>query len=257
MSLSRFLFALSILIVGLFSSAMFARTPFIKNVFLKELVKQNTPFTLAQILTGLQTQGKTPETRTLAARNKFIAARARQRGVAFELTTEREHDLRAAGASDELINVIREISEIKFKRKREAEAEEFYNSGVKHAEKGEFDKAIEQFNKAIELNPNSAGLYNNRGVSYFRKQNFDQAIRDYNKAIELNPNHFLAYYLRGLVYQIKGNYTQAIKDFTKAIELQPSYTSIYSNRSNAYDEIGEKAKAEADRQKVRELEKKP
>ena len=62
--------------------------------------------TLAQILTGLQTQGVTVETRTLTARNKYIAQRIRERGVTFSLTAELERRLRNAGASEELLEVI-------------------------------------------------------------------------------------------------------------------------------------------------------
>ncbi len=71
---------------------------------------QDRPLTLAEILTGLQTQEQTAETRTLAARNKFIAQRVRQRGVSFALTKEREKDLRDAGATNELIKAIRKNS---------------------------------------------------------------------------------------------------------------------------------------------------
>ena len=74
---------------------------------------QTAPLTLAQVLTGLQTQGTTPETRTLTARNRFIAQRIRERGVTFRLTLEFESELRNAGASDELLKAIRENSPAK------------------------------------------------------------------------------------------------------------------------------------------------
>jgi hypothetical protein len=66
--------------------------------------------TLAQILTGLQSIGSTPETKTLAARNKFIVNKALKRNISFSLTVDREKDLRAAGASDELIWTLRGLS---------------------------------------------------------------------------------------------------------------------------------------------------
>ena len=72
--------------------------------------KKAAPLTLAQVLTGLQTQGTIPTTRTLVARNQFIALRVRERGVTFQLLAEYEKELRNAGASDELIKAIRENS---------------------------------------------------------------------------------------------------------------------------------------------------
>lgn len=71
---------------------------------------QQSPLTLAEILTGLQTNGRTAETNTLAKRNVYIAKRVRERKVSFTLTSERERDLRDAGATNELIEVIRQNS---------------------------------------------------------------------------------------------------------------------------------------------------
>jgi Flp pilus assembly protein TadD len=53
---------------------------------------------------------------------------------------------------------------------------------------GQFDQAISDSNKAIELNPNLAMAYVNRGGAYAQKGQFDHTISDSNKAIELNPN---------------------------------------------------------------------
>ena len=69
--------------------------------------QKDSPLTLAQVLTGLQTQGTVRENRTLAARNQYIARRVRERGVTFPLTEAFESELRNAGASEELLKVIR------------------------------------------------------------------------------------------------------------------------------------------------------
>lgn len=127
MRFRRFVFLLPVLFVSLFLLVGVIETPLAKGIIAKESSRQDTPLTLAQILTGLQTQGKTPETRTLAARNKFIAARIRQRGVAFELNEEREKDLRDAGASDELISAIRSVSKSNAKPKSGDEVTELKN----------------------------------------------------------------------------------------------------------------------------------
>lgn len=71
---------------------------------------QQQKLTLAQVLTALQTQGRTSETNTLAKRNVYIAKRVRQVGVTFPLTPEFESELRNAGATNELIEAIRRNS---------------------------------------------------------------------------------------------------------------------------------------------------
>lgn len=63
--------------------------------------------TLAKVLTGLNTQGKTPETNTLAKRNIYITQRVKTYGVTFRLTPDIESELRNAGATSVLIETIR------------------------------------------------------------------------------------------------------------------------------------------------------
>jgi tetratricopeptide (TPR) repeat protein len=63
--------------------------------------------------------------------------------------------------------------------------------------------------------------YINRKLANKKKGQYDKAISDYNEAIELNPKHADIYYSRGLVYNKKGQYDKAISDYTKAIQLNP------------------------------------
>jgi tetratricopeptide (TPR) repeat protein len=114
------------------------------------------------------------------------------------------------------------------------EAEEERQRQQVYYDKRNYDQAIEDYSKAIELNPQYADAYSNRGNAYYDKRNYDQAIEDYSKAIELNPQYAIAYYNRGNAYYNKRNYDQAIEDYSKAIELNPQYADAYSNRGNAY-----------------------
>ncbi len=68
------------------------------------------------------------------------------------------------------------------------EAQWHYNRGLGFYEEGAYDKAILEFNQAIELDPNYADAYNWRGNMYFFKGEYDQSTADYNKAIELDPS---------------------------------------------------------------------
>jgi Tfp pilus assembly protein PilF len=72
-------------------------------------------------------------------------------------------------------------------------------------------------------------FYNNRGIAYGEKGQYDQAIADFNKAIEINPRYDKAYNNRGIVYRLKGQYDQAISDFNKAIEINPMDAQAYNN----------------------------
>jgi tetratricopeptide (TPR) repeat protein len=86
------------------------------------------------------------------------------------------------------------------------DSETYYNRGLAYVVKGQFDKAIPDFNKAIDINPRYAEAYADRGVVYIIKGQYDKAIADYNKAIEINPKDVLAYNNRALAYKVKGQY---------------------------------------------------
>ena len=55
-------------------------------------------------------------------------------------------------------------------------------------DKGKYDDAIAEYDKAIALNPNVVLAYTNRGLAYERKGDKEQAIVDYRKALEINPS---------------------------------------------------------------------
>jgi tetratricopeptide (TPR) repeat protein len=110
----------------------------------------------------------------------------------------------------------------------------YNNRGNIYGLKQQDDKAIEDFNKAIELNPGFAMAYNNRGNMNSLKQQYDKAIEDFNKAIELNPGDYKARNFRGIAYRNKQQYDKAIEDFNKAIDLNPRYADAYYRKACVY-----------------------
>ncbi|MFQ5427706.1 MAG: tetratricopeptide repeat protein [Thermodesulfobacteriota bacterium] len=110
--------------------------------------------------------------------------------------------------------------------------------GIAHGNKGDLEKAIKEYTKALEIDAQFAGAYNNRGSSYQRKGQYDLAIADHTKAIEIDPQYAGAYNNRGGSYQKKGQYDLAIADFTKAIEIAPELSAAYINRGSVYDDKG-------------------
>lgn len=110
----------------------------------------------------------------------------------------------------------------------------FNNRGNVKVGTGDFQEAIADFTKAIELNPKDADAYNNRGFAYSAIGDLEMAIKDYDKAIELNPKFALAYFNRGNAHRSKGDLAKTIKDYDKTIELNPNYPNAYNNRGNIY-----------------------
>jgi tetratricopeptide (TPR) repeat protein len=124
-----------------------------------------------------------------------------------------------------------------------------------------YDITINCCSKAIELDPQFAEAYDWRGLMYYKLGNYDAAIRDYNKVIELGPQlehrdeikwaviEWIpladAYYFRGCSYFELGNYDAAIRDMNKVKELDPQFAEAYSTAGMAYYRLGNK-KAAAD-----------
>ena len=129
-----------------------------------------------------------------------------------------------------------------------------FSQGVELQEQGRFEEAIDEYTKAIELDPNYAMAYSNRAAAYLYKGQYDLVMADCNKAIELDPELAMAYNNRGAAYATKGELDQAIADFDKAIELAPELAMAYNNRGAAYATKGELDKAIADFDKAIELD---
>lgn len=89
----------------------------------------------------------------------------------------------------------------------------------------------------------SAKAYLERGLKHYAKGDDEKAIRNYQKAIELKRNYSVAYYNRGLAYFNLRKYEQAIEDYTQAIKINDewgtaSIVETYFARSKAYDKLG-------------------
>lgn len=93
-------------------------------------------------------------------------------------------------------------------------------------------------------------LFRARGIARHELRDTERAIDDYNRAIELDPEDSYALYNRGLLY-LEGDQTQfAIEDFTRSLALRPDNKEGYQNRSEAYLRRGAFADAIADLTRV-------
>jgi lipoprotein NlpI len=120
------------------------------------------------------------------------------------------------------------------------------NRGIAYQAKGDPDRAIGDYNQAIQHDPKSAAAFNNRGIAYQAKDQFDRAIEDFNEAIRLDPKYAAAFNNRGNTNRAKGEFDHAIEDFNEAIQLDRKYTVAFNNRGNTYRAKGEFDRAIAD-----------
>jgi lipoprotein NlpI len=118
----------------------------------------------------------------------------------------------------------------------------FLNRGTALEKTGKFDKAIENFDKAISLSP-SYEVYFNRGITFEKMGRLDKAIADYNEAIALNSSRYEAYLAAARLYGKAGLFDKAIEYFSKYIAINPKHAETYNNRGLSYVFIGQDDRA--------------
>ncbi|MDX2245020.1 MAG: tetratricopeptide repeat protein [Leptolyngbyaceae cyanobacterium bins.302] len=112
-------------------------------------------------------------------------------------------------------------------------SKQFMTAGTQKSQQGQFQAAIADFDRAIQLNSTDANAYINRGYARHRSGNLGGAVDDYRKAIELNPNSALAYSNLSHVRFDQGRFSDAEKDANQAIGLKKDLPEAYVNLGNA------------------------
>lgn len=126
-------------------------------------------------------------------------------------------------------------------------AKAFTYRGFSYLKKNQYDHSIEDFTKAIQLDPENAWALANRGNAYFNKREYDAAMQDYDAALRLNPvGYATLFYGRGSIYNANGEAVQAIEQFDQAILLQPEFPEAFNNRGVAYFNNGQFSRAIGD-----------
>jgi len=93
--------------------------------------------------------------------------------------------------------------------------------GRAYGDKREYDRAIEDFNQAIRLDPHNAPAFNNRGRAFGGRREYDRAIEDFDRAITLDPNAAVAFNNRCFARATVNQFQKAVADCNESLRLQP------------------------------------
>lgn len=111
--------------------------------------------------------------------------------------------------------------------------------GLSHLNLNKPEKALKDFNRAIELAPGRADGYLGRANALNTLQRYRESLLDYDKAIELDPGLANAYVNRAVAYSHLGENKKAIADYEKGLELDPEIDDppgfikrLFSNEPN-------------------------
>ncbi len=97
-----------------------------------------------------------------------------------------------------------------------------FDRGLKKERNDDFDGALADFTKAIELNPNMFLYFLARGVARESKNDYTGALADFDRLVELNPTDADSFANRGECLQMQGHYPEALADYTQAIQMDPA-----------------------------------
>ena len=159
--------------------------------------------------------------------------------------------------------------------------------GYLHFKEKKYHDAIEDYNKALKINPQNKRILMSRAITWYEMKKFPEAMEDYtdvlkvdstyayayynrallraeigetNKAIddldqvlEMNPDNILIYFNRGLLKMEIRDYTGAYNDFSESISLYPDFVKAYLARAAVSGEMDDFASARQDRYKAEEI----
>jgi len=117
------------------------------------------------------------------------------------------------------------------------------NLGDYYSRHGNFERAVEEFKKAIEIKSNYTDAYHNLANTYWQMGKADLAIENYQKALEFNPNLWQSYQNLGGIYFKQEKFELAKEQIEKAVAINPENSIINSNLGIVYLKLGDKTKA--------------
>lgn len=179
-------------------------------------------------------ENKLPEalTRTLDAIEiapSSLPALQKRINIYFLMNDEKE----SVRYADEAIRQYPDVSEF------------YYLRGIINNARGKYIRALDDFDKGINLNPqeNLYRYYLGRGVSHMYLLEYDMALNDLTASIEQNDTVASAYHSRAMVNYELRDYAAAVSDFLKALDYSEGNSALYFNLGMSYYRLNDKIKA--------------
>ena len=110
-------------------------------------------------------------------------------------------------------------------------AKQYFKAGEEFAKKMNFKDAIEQYSKAIELDPDYDNAYIQRAMAYTKLEEYERAAVDFDRAIVFNEKDADLYYYSGMAYHLQGKNSIALTKLNKAIDLKNNFLEAFQARS--------------------------
>ncbi len=120
-------------------------------------------------------------------------------------------------------------------RERRADAERWFQRGLELEQGGAaVENVIEAYEKAVELDPKSAGALVNLGTIYFNGRDYAKAKKFYERALEVDPQYALAHFDLANLYDERGERAKAMEHYQAALKIAPNYADAHYNLALLY-----------------------
>lgn len=137
---------------------------------------------------------------------------------AAKLTKEGAEALKAKDY-DRAVELFRRASELDHRNDRSYSAA-LQQRAYALTEKQQYQRAIDDYNAALEITPDDAGTHERRAYAEMKLGDYDHALADYNELIKHKPNEVRYLLYRSYIYEVKGDTTNGIADCDKVLQIQ-------------------------------------
>lgn len=108
----------------------------------------------------------------------------------------------------------------------------YFNRGYLNHEIKNYEKALNDYNKAIQIDSISFLAYYNRACLKVDTNDLNGALFDYNKSINLGNNDYKIYFNRASLKERLNDINGAIEDYSRSLEIEPKNAQALHNREN-------------------------
>jgi len=128
--------------------------------------------------------------------------------------------------------------------KKNLNTEETFALAVQNHQKNNLKVAENLYKETLKTNPNHVDAHNNLGIVFKELGELQKAVDCYQKVIQIQPDRVEDVHVGlGLVFKELGEHQKAISCYEKAIQINPNYAEAHNNLGVVFNELGEHKKA--------------
>jgi tetratricopeptide (TPR) repeat protein len=117
------------------------------------------------------------------------------------------------------------------------------NKGNSFCHLKKYDKAMNCYDKALEIDYKNFNALNNKGYAFMTIGDFIKAQKYFDKALKIEPENPLVLYNKGLFYEKKAEYKEALKWYNKLLKIKPNHTNALNAKGRILNEIDKEDEA--------------